>query len=47
MVVSFETMLHYNGGTPLSSAKIPNVCQDLNIPYTNLFSMMEDLNFEL
>lgn len=46
-VVSFETMKIFNGGTPLSSAKIPNICQDLNVPYTNLFSMMEELNIQL
>lgn len=46
-VISFEKKINYNGGSPMSSAKIPNVCQDLNVKYTSLFNMMEQLEIEL
>lgn len=45
-VVSFESLLNYNGGHPLSRAKIPNICQDLNVNYTSLFNMMEQLEID-
>lgn len=46
-VVSMERMINYNGGSPMGSAKIPNVCLDLNVKYTSLFNMMEQLEIEL
>jgi len=46
-VVSFERKINYNGGSPMSSAKIPNVCQDLKVKCTSLFNMMEQLEIEL
>lgn len=47
VVVTFEKKKNYNGGTPMSSAKIPNVCEDLKVKYTDLFSMIEELNIKL
>lgn len=46
-IVSFERPINYNGGSPMSRAKIPNVCKDLKVNYTNLFSMMEQLEVKL
>lgn len=46
-IVSFESITNFNGGHPMGRAKIPNVCQDLDVKYTSLFSMMESLQIEL
>lgn len=45
-IVSFEVPKIYNN-SPLAEIKIPNVCEDLNIRYINLFRMMEELKIIL
>jgi len=47
IVVTLENRIHYNNGTPMGSAKIPNVCEDLSVDYIDLFTMMEQLGISL
>lgn len=46
-IVTFEGRINYNGGSPMGKATIPNVCEDLIVPYTDLFRMMEHLKITL
>lgn len=46
-VVSFETKLQITKNSTVSRAKIPNICEDLNVNYCNLFYMMQELKFKL
>lgn len=46
-VVTLERRINYNGGSPMGSAKIPNVCEDLKVPYIDLFTMMKNLEIIL
>src|SRR5690625_3963439 len=46
-VITFERMIIYNGGSPMGEAKIPNVCEDVNVKCTDLFTMMEQLKIKL
>ncbi|MBY7144547.1 DUF4411 family protein [Virgibacillus sp. NKC19-3] len=46
-VISFEKLRLFNGGQPMSKPKIPNLCLDLNVNYTDLFNMMEVLGIKL
>lgn len=45
-VITMEKRRQYSGN-PLSKAKIPNICEDLNVRYISLFNMMEELEIIL
>lgn len=46
-IVTLEIKKHYNGGTPLKNAKIPNVCEDLHVDCVDVFSMMRELGIKM
>lgn len=44
-VVSLEERnRHLNPGSPTSKVKIPDICDDFNVPYLNLQDMLRELN---
>lgn len=46
-IVSFENKIPVQPLNPMKRAKIPNVCEDFNVPYCDLFDMMTDLGFSM